>query len=101
MLPRKLRTAKIQSKIIDPQGKARWQAATVARGILRTTAKWLEDKDEVEIDRLDILLLERSKQHLHEAAPIIGWTPFRAQATSLIVATVRTAELRYRLGLSG
>ena len=99
MLPRKLRTPKIQEKIIDPQGVARWQAGIVARGILNTTAKWIEGKEQVTLDRLDIVLLAKSKEHLHESAPIIGYNPFQSIASGMIEVTIRTAELRQLLGL--
>lgn len=94
MLPRKLRTQKIQEKVINPQGTARWQAGQVSRGILNTAIKWMEEKDSVTIDRLDILLLTLCFEHLHESAPIIGWNPFQSLAIGLTEITISTKELQ-------
>jgi hypothetical protein len=99
MLPKKLRTAKIQQKILQPEGVETWQAPTVARGIVRTSVKWLEGQDEVWVDDLDIAIIRAACQHLREGAAGIGWQPLRKGACGN-EARVNAEYLRYLLGAS-
>lgn len=97
MLPRKLRTAKIQQKILRPQGLETWQAPTVARGIVNTILKWLDGQTEVTVDDLDIFIIRATCHHLREGAPGIGWQPLRKRECGN-EARVSADRLRYLLG---
>ena len=75
MLPRKLRTIKIQNKILNPQGADLWAAPVVARGIIKTTLKWLKGKQQVEMDEFDCAIIRAALNHIRSGQgfnPISG-----------------------------
>lgn len=97
MLPKKLRTAKIQEQILFPQGVGLWQAPVIAKGVYKTTLRWLEGKSEVTLDPLDIEILRKAGEHRRNGDPIVGFRPFRKGFCGDIT-TVSADYLRYLLG---
>ena len=91
MLPRKLRTAKIQKKILQPEGIELWQAPVIT--------KWLDGHDTVTIDDLDVAIINATCQYLRAGAPGIGWRPLR-KANCGNEAIVSAERLSYLLGAS-
>ena len=79
MLPKQLRTAKIQERLIDPQGINRWKAARLARFVHQRIARWLDGKNTVELDDLDCLIIRWMCQHLGIGSGI-NFNPFRGGA---------------------
>ena len=102
MLPEKIRTAKIQKKILQPEGIELWQAPIIAKGILNTITNWLDGKSEIILDDLDIAIIRETCKHIRNGSPGIGW-PFtkiklRKQHNSLDKTLKANARNQIKIG---